>query len=102
MKLNLRTLNGQILNLEIEESATVQDLKNKLVNEKEYLADGLKLLFSGKVLVDADTLNASGIKESSTLILMGKKVGSKLAQASATVKEVWSCLKFFVANFLLL
>lgn len=78
MKLVLRTVTGATTNHDVEGTATVLDVKNKLADE--YDVPSLRLCHKGKVLEDNKTIDELGFKDGEVLIVAGKK---KTATAKA-------------------
>eukprot|EP00761_Pharyngomonas_kirbyi_P003995 gb/GECH01003999.1/.p1 GENE.gb/GECH01003999.1/~~gb/GECH01003999.1/.p1 ORF type:complete len:440 (+),score=127.11 gb/GECH01003999.1/:1-1320(+) len=73
MKVTLKTLANTQLPLEIDESETIKDLKTKIHEEYEYDSSSMKLIYSGKILKDADKVSDSGLKDDCVVVLMAKK-----------------------------
>ena len=71
MKIIVKTLSGKQLPLEIEETNTVRQKKEKIEAEHDMKADSLKLIAYGKVL-DSDDKAASeyNIKEGDFIVAM--------------------------------
>jgi hypothetical protein len=71
MKIIVKTLSGKQLPLEIEETNTVRQIKEKIEAEHDMKADSLKLIAYGKVL-DSDDKAASeyNIKEGDFIVAM--------------------------------
>jgi len=71
MKITLKTLQGKQLPLEIDDTATVAECKQKIEAEHSMPADKLKLISVGKVLQEQEkTLADYGVKEGGFLIVM--------------------------------
>lgn len=76
MIITFKTLQHQTFKLEIEESATVVDLKNKLETEKgkdAYPKAGVKLIYAGKILNDDQPLSTYKIDEKGFVVVMVTK-----------------------------
>ncbi|GAX23632.1 UV excision repair protein RAD23 [Fistulifera solaris] len=91
MKLTVKTLKGAKFDVEVEETHTVQEAKSAIEKEKpELVASTLKLIHSGKVLKDEDTIASCGIKPNDFLVVMvtkAKKPAATPATPAETPKE---------------
>ncbi|CCF58207.1 hypothetical protein KAFR_0E00530 [Kazachstania africana CBS 2517] len=67
--------------VELESSSTILDAKNKLASIKSCDIDQIKLIFSGKVLKDDQTVSSCGLKDNDQVIMM---ISKKKATPSAT------------------
>ena len=65
MNLTIKSLKGEKFTVEAEGSATVANVKASIESLKgeSCPADGMKLIVSGKVLKDSDTIEGAGVKE---------------------------------------
>ncbi|PVU86374.1 hypothetical protein BB559_003766 [Furculomyces boomerangus] len=80
MIITLKTLHKDVLQIEVTETLTIGELKQKIQNEFNFDANLQKIIFSGKVLKDENTIGEVGISESDFMVLMitkPKKVTSK-------------------------
>jgi len=68
MKIKVKTLTGAGTDYEVEPTDTVLSLKEKVAAEHGADVSAVRLAFSGRVLNNADTLEASRVKEGDTLI----------------------------------
>eukprot|EP01087_Luapelamoeba_hula_P018955 TRINITY_DN61_c0_g1_i1.p1 TRINITY_DN61_c0_g1~~TRINITY_DN61_c0_g1_i1.p1 ORF type:complete len:414 (-),score=131.25 TRINITY_DN61_c0_g1_i1:112-1353(-) len=73
MKLTIKTLQQQQFSLEVDEEATVADVKQKIEAEQNHPISWQKLIFAGKILVDSAKVNTYSIKETDFLVLMVRK-----------------------------
>ncbi|XP_045601912.1 UV excision repair protein RAD23 homolog B isoform X4 [Procambarus clarkii] len=73
--LTLKNLQQQTFTVEIELSATVRALKEKVEKEKgtDYPAVGQKLIYAGKILQDDTTLDSYNIDDKKFLVIMVTK-----------------------------
>lgn len=84
MKLTVKTLKGVKFEVEVEDSSTVEQVKSVIEQAKSELpAAGMKLIHSGKVLKDTDTISNCGIKPNDFLVVMVTKA-KKAAAAAPT------------------
>ncbi|KAK7067058.1 UV excision repair protein RAD23 B [Halocaridina rubra] len=85
--LTLKNLQQQTFTVEIELSATVRALKEKVEKEKggDYPAVGQKLIYAGKILQDDTTLDSYNIDDKKFLVIMVTK--PKAAAAAAAEVE---------------
>lgn len=80
MKVNVRTLKGEIFEVEIEPEQTVEEFKRKIAETKpELLVEQQKLIYVGKILVDAQALREYAIKPGDMVVVMVAKVKSPAA-----------------------
>ncbi|KAL4476355.1 hypothetical protein ABPG74_010088 [Tetrahymena malaccensis] len=72
MKINIKTLKGtDFFDVNLEETATVAELKDKIATEKQKEKDTIKLVHKGKQLTEeSKTLGELGIKDNDFVILM--------------------------------
>lgn len=76
MIVTFKTLQQQSFKIEIEESATVADLKNKLETEKgkdAYPKSNVRLIYAGKILNDDQPLSEYNIDEKGFVVVMVTK-----------------------------
>jgi len=74
MKITVRPLKGEALQVEIEGSAKVSDLKKKVAEAKaEFPAEQQKLVYQGKILQDDNTIQESNVTEDGFVVVMVTK-----------------------------
>eukprot|EP00051_Salpingoeca_urceolata_P004851 m.68209 g.68209 ORF g.68209 m.68209 type:complete len:352 (+) comp13888_c0_seq1:594-1649(+) len=75
MKITVKTLKNEVFTVEEEASATVAGLKEKIEAAKgeTFWAGGLKLIFQGKILNDAQTLEECKLTETDFVVVMPSK-----------------------------
>ena len=85
MKISVKTLKGELFQVEAEGSDKVSDLKAKIEDSKaDHPAARQKLIHSGKVLKDEQVISELGIAESDFIVCMiTKEVAKKAAPAPA-------------------
>jgi len=84
MKLSIKTLNGELFSIEVEETEKVIDIKVKIQNTKAILsAERQKLIHAGKVLKDEQSVTELGLKESDFIVCMVTKEVLKKTTAVA-------------------
>ncbi|CAF9912130.1 MAG: hypothetical protein GOMPHAMPRED_007564 [Gomphillus americanus] len=81
MKLTFKDLKQQKFVLEAEPSETIGQLKAKIAAEKGWDASGQKLIYSGKILKDEETVESYKIEEKGFIVCMVQK--PKVAPAAA-------------------
>lgn len=84
MNLTVKTLKGEKFAIEVEESSTIAQVKTVIETTKsEFPAVSMKLIHSGKVLKDTETIAACNIKPDSFLVVMITKAKKVAAAAPA-------------------
>ncbi|XP_030851887.1 UV excision repair protein RAD23 homolog A [Strongylocentrotus purpuratus] len=75
MLIVLKTLQQQTFRVEIEDSATVRNLKDEIekTQGKDFPASGQKLIYAGKILSDDNPLSSYNIDEKSFVVVMVTK-----------------------------
>lgn len=74
MKITVRPLKGEALQVEIEGSAKVSELKKKVAEAKaEFPAEQQKLVYQGKILQDDQTIQESNVTEDGFVVVMVTK-----------------------------
>ncbi|KAL7454617.1 hypothetical protein ACHAWC_006223 [Mediolabrus comicus] len=85
MNLTVKTLKGGKFTIEIDPTQTIAQTKSIIENTKSELgsASSMKLIHSGKVLKDDDTIESCNIKPSDFLVVMITKAKKEKASAPA-------------------
>ena len=76
----------------IKEKIAAKDLKDK------YEADSVKLIFSGKILEDAKTLESYAINQESFLVVVKQTAPKTSATPAATPSSAASSARFVFGN----
>ncbi|KZO98944.1 UV excision repair protein Rad23 [Calocera viscosa TUFC12733] len=74
MQLTFKTLQQKQFKLDAEPTDTVLDLKHKIAQEQDFPVEHQKIIYSGKILSDTQTVEACKIKEKDFLVVMVSKV----------------------------
>ena len=74
MRVIIKTVKGDTYPIECDGSWTVAQIKAEIVKILSIEADSQKLIFKGKHLEDAKTLEELGVKSEDSLVLMIMKV----------------------------
>ncbi|KAL5507245.1 RAD23 [Sanghuangporus vaninii] len=91
MELTIKTLQGKVFKLEVDEALTVQDVKQKICDEQSehHKPELQKLIYSGKILQDTEPIKNYNIKKTDFIVLMVSKpkappAASKAPEATPT------------------
>ncbi|KAL7450432.1 hypothetical protein ACHAWC_002350, partial [Mediolabrus comicus] len=92
MNLTVKTLKGGKFTIEIDPTQTIAQTKSIIENTKSELgsASSMKLIHSGKVLKDDDTIESCNIKPSDFLVVMITKAKKEKTPAPAAESKVES------------
>lgn len=78
--MSIKSLKGEAFFLEVEPSDVVKDIKAKIETQKpDWSADRQKLIHSGKVLLDDQTMESAGITDGNFIVCMVSKPKPKPA-----------------------
>jgi UV excision repair protein RAD23 len=84
MKLAIKTLKGELFHVEGDVTDQISAIKQKIESSKpDFAADRQKLIFTGKVLKDEQTIQEIGISESDFIVCMMTKEVKPAAPAPA-------------------
>ncbi|KAL8986109.1 MAG: hypothetical protein Q9205_000359 [Flavoplaca limonia] len=86
MKLTFKDLKQTKFEVEAEPSETIGSLKEKISKEKGWEASLLKLIYSGKILQDASTIESYSIEEKGFIVCMVGKPKTAPAGSSSIAK----------------
>ncbi|KAI0377828.1 UV excision repair protein Rad23 [Hypomontagnella monticulosa] len=84
MKVTFKELSNQKFTLDIEPTDLVSTLKQRVAEEKGWDAKALKLIYSGKILKDEETVAAHKIEEKGYVVCMVSKPKPTPAAAAAS------------------
>ncbi|KAI0901728.1 UV excision repair protein Rad23 [Annulohypoxylon nitens] len=84
MKVTFKELSNQKFTLDVEPSDLVSTLKQRVAEEKGWDAKALKLIYSGKILKDEETVAAHKIEEKGYVVCMVSKPKPAPAAAAAS------------------
>ncbi|KAE9378779.1 UV excision repair protein Rad23 [Stipitochalara longipes BDJ] len=86
MKLTFKDLKQQKFVIEAEPSELISDVKEKIAQEKGWEAAHQKLIYSGKILQDANTVESYKIEEKGFIVCMIQKPKAPAASAASSSK----------------
>ncbi|KAJ2452277.1 UV excision repair protein rad23 [Coemansia sp. RSA 2424] len=85
MQITLKTLQQKTFKIDVEPGDSIKDVKQKIEESQGYPTDTQKLIFSGKILLDAQTVEELKISENDFMVVMTVKAkvgaGSKAPAA---------------------
>merc|ERR1712000_409690 len=77
MKLTLKTLKQEALDVEVDPSSTIVQVKEKILAKYNHSVESQRLIFAGKILDDNSTVESYNITEKDFLVLMVRKTAVK-------------------------
>jgi len=86
MKLIIKTIKGEVFNIEVETTDKISDVKEKLFADKGFEVASQKLILRGKNTEDNTTLSDLGVKEGDFLVVMVSKKPAGQAQPQPTTQ----------------
>ncbi|KAF7879358.1 hypothetical protein EAF04_000554 [Stromatinia cepivora] len=86
MKLTFKDLKQAKFVIEAEPTELISDVKNKISKEKGWEASQQKLIYSGKILQDANTVESYHIEEKGFIVCMVSKPKAAPAASSSATK----------------
>ncbi|KAH7360939.1 nucleotide excision repair protein RAD23 [Rhexocercosporidium sp. MPI-PUGE-AT-0058] len=86
MKLTFKDLKQAKFVIEAEPSELISDVKEKIAKEKGWETTQQKLIYSGKILQDANTVESYSIEEKGFIVCMVSKPKAAPASAASTSK----------------
>ncbi|KAG2176300.1 hypothetical protein INT43_005534 [Umbelopsis isabellina] len=84
MKLTFKTLQQKQFQLDVDGASTVADLKKKIEETQGHPVETQKLIYSGKILADDNTVESYNISEKDFLVVMVSKPKATKASTSST------------------
>ncbi|WWC92221.1 UV excision repair protein Rad23 [Kwoniella dendrophila CBS 6074] len=84
VKITFKTVQNKLFTVDAEGSETVGDLKKKIQETQTFPAENQKLIYSGKILNDAATVESLKIKEKDFLVVMVSKPKAAPAASAST------------------
>merc|ERR1712225_116790 len=86
MKLTFKDLKQQKFVIEAEPSELISDVKEKIAKEKGWETSNQKLIYSGKILQDAHTVESYNVEEKGFIVCMVSKPKAAPASAASSSK----------------
>lgn len=87
MKLTFKDLKQAKFTIEAEPSETIGQLKSKITTEKGWEPSTQKLIYSGKILQDDNTIESYKIEEKGFIVCMTSKVTPGIIISTSDGKE---------------
>ncbi|KAJ2008224.1 UV excision repair protein rad23 [Coemansia thaxteri] len=89
MQITLKTLQQKTFKIDVEGTDTIKDVKQKVESSQGYPADTQKLIFSGKILADTQTVEELKISENDFMVVMTvKPKAAPKAEAASSAPAV--------------
>eukprot|EP00640_Fibrocapsa_japonica_P001367 CAMPEP_0113952714 /NCGR_PEP_ID=MMETSP1339-20121228/90578_1 /TAXON_ID=94617 /ORGANISM="Fibrocapsa japonica" /LENGTH=404 /DNA_ID=CAMNT_0000961371 /DNA_START=64 /DNA_END=1278 /DNA_ORIENTATION=- /assembly_acc=CAM_ASM_000762 len=83
MRIEVKTLQGTTFHVEVEEKTKISQVKELIKTEKGFATECQKLIFSGRVLEDDQSIGECEIKQDNFLVCMVSKAKMSSAPAAA-------------------
>ena len=93
MQVFVKTVSGRTLSLQVESGETVESVKHLLQERENVDVDHQRLLFAGKELEDANTLESYNISGDATLEMLFKIAGGVIEPTLAALARKYNCDK---------
>ncbi|PWN33394.1 UV excision repair protein Rad23 [Meira miltonrushii] len=84
MKLKFKSLQGSTFTVDAESSDSIATVKGKIESQQGFQVSQQKIIYSGKILTDADTVQSCGVSEKDFLVLMVSKPKAAKPAASSS------------------
>ena len=69
MQIFVKNMHGVTITLEVDQTTTIEEIKQKIQDKKGWLAENMRIIFAGKQLEDGRTLADYNISPDATLHL---------------------------------